>query len=128
MNSCSNIINNITTRYKATYKLYLANAFFISIFDKNINKWNRSYFSHVYKNFKITKHTDKVNNEINRVSRMVASSISSFLKNTTINDFLTSINDLYMVGVKDTYTLALYSDETKQILDKYKMEVNYGEN
>ena len=121
--SCKTIIDSITKRYKSKYTLFLSNAFFITLFNSDINKWNKSYFSVIYKDFKLSKHTTSINDEINRIVSMINHSINKFLNGNTICNFLESINDLFMVGVKDSYTLALYSDYTAQILENYKIDL-----
>lgn len=127
-NVCKSVITSITSKYPIKSKDYLCNAIFTVIFDNNLNKWNKSYFSIIFPDFKLIKHTEKVTLEINRIITMMKYKIDKFLDQQPLSSFLESINDLYMVGVKDNYTLATISKETINILhnNKFELEINYG--
>lgn len=58
---------------------------------------------------------------------MMKYKLDKFLKNITLYEFFFSVNDLYMVGVKRNsgikYKLVSISDNTKNILNNYNLEV-----
>lgn len=125
---CSNVITYIIDKYPVKSDEYLPICFLNVLFNYDLVKWNKSYLSILFPNVKLIKHTKKVNEELDKITSMMKYHIDRFLNNTSLPDFFNSINDLYMVGVKDSWTLAKVSEETLQTLNKYKidLEINYG--
>lgn len=125
-NIFENEINLLISPVNKLYYPLLPEILFDVLFDNNINFWNNSYLSVIY-NLDIKEHTDNVNNILNKYKSMMKYKLSKFLNNYSLLDFMFSVNDLYMVGVKRNsgikYKLATYSENTKNILNKFKLEV-----
>lgn len=127
---CDNVfineINLLKSTYPKMFNVYLPEILFNVLFDNDLNKWNNSYLSIIY-NLNIKKHTESVNNIISRFISMMKYKLDKFLNNISLTEFFFSVNDLYMVGVKRNsgvkYKLALISDNTKNILNNYNLEV-----
>lgn len=127
---CSSIIEGIIKRYPHKYLEYLPLCFFDVFFHYQIDQWNRSYLSILFPNLKLIPRSIAVQNEINRLSTMFKHPINKFLSDSSLDAFFQSINDLYMVGISDTWTLAKVSEETIHLLNKHhiSLEIPRGKN
>lgn len=126
-NVFDNEISLLKSSFPKLFSSYLPEILFDVLFDNNINAWNNSYLSVIY-TLDIKEHTDNVNNKINKYKSMMKYKLDKFLNNHSLIDFIYSVNDLYMVGVKRNsgikYKLVSYSDNTKNILNECNLEVN----
>lgn len=126
---CSSIITGIIKKYPRKYLDYLPLCFYDVFFNQQMDQWNRSYLSVLFPNLKLISRSMAVQNEINRLSTMFKHPITKFLSGSTLDAFFQSINDLYMVGIGDSWTLAKVSEETIKILNEHhiSLELPYGE-
>ncbi len=123
-NLCGSVISNIITRYPKRYNMYLSKSILDVLFNNDLILWERSYLS-IFFPLDDKNHTQSVNEEIKRISNMMNHHLEKFFKTVSKDDLFSKLNDLMMVGVKDNYTLALYSDITKETLNKYKWSLNF---
>lgn len=82
----------------------------------------------MFPNIILKKEKDSIQNEIDRIATMFNHPITKILKDISLNEFKNSISSLYIVGVKNKWTVALYDDNIKNLLEKYniKLEIDYG--
>lgn len=78
----------------------------------------------IYKNVNIELFNDKdVNKEAERISNMLSHFISTRVKDNDWQYLLNALPSIHLVQVNEKYYISSYSNELKQALNKYNMEM-----
>lgn len=127
--SCHNIIQNIKSRYPARYKKLLPLAILKYFFSNNLEEFNHHYVSILFPNISLKTEVDSIKNEVDRICSMFDHATTKAISPLSLEQFKHLISNAYIVGVKDKWTLAHLDENTKNTMNKYKinMESSYGE-
>lgn len=127
--SCNSIINSIIQKFPARHSKLLSLAIFKYFFSNNIDEYNTHYIAIIFPNPIIKDEKETITSEVNRITSMMDHSVKKTLKDLSLDQFKLLIAPIYIVGIKDRWTVAEIDDQRKSIINKYniKMEINYGQ-
>lgn len=126
--SCDSLIRGLIIRYPSRHSKLLSLAILNYFFNNNIIEYNLHYISVIFPNPVLKQETQSVSSEINRIISMIDHSVKKSLKDLSLEKFKLLITPIYIVGLKDSWTLAEVDEFRKSIIDKYniKLEITYG--
>lgn len=127
--SCEAIINSLIIRYPSRHTKLLSLAILDYFFNNNIGEYNLHYISIIFPNPQLKNETPNVQSEINRIISMIDHSVKKILKQLLLEEFKLLVLPIFIVGIKDSWTLAEVNENTKTIVDKYniELEIKYGQ-
>ena len=128
--TCDNIINSIISRYPSRFKKLLPLSILKYFFNNNISEYNNHYISILFPDVIIKSELDSTLNEIERICNMFNHAVSRIIEPITLDDFKVMVSNIYIVGIKDKWTIATIDELSKNLIGKYKinLEIGYGKN
>lgn len=127
--SCKNIIDSIIERFPSRHQKLLTIAFLSYFFNKDYDEYENHYISILFPKNEIKQEKDSIQNEINRIISMFDHTITKKINGIPLNDLKKLLSTIYIVGVKDKWTIASYNELAKKTINKYNIElrINYGQ-
>jgi len=126
---CDTIIKSLIIRYPSRHTKLLSLAILDYFFYNNIAEYNLHYISVIFLSPQAKNENPNIKAEINRIISMFDHSVKKTLKELSLEEFKLLVLPIYIVGVKDSWTLAKVNKDTKTIIDKYniELEIKYGQ-
>lgn len=124
--SCEKIIKSLIIRFPSRYNKLFPLAIIKYFFNNDLNEYNEHYFSILFPNITLKKEKDSIQNEIDRIVSMLDYTITKILNGVSLDVLKKQLSTLYIVNVKDDWTVAKYNDDIKRLINKYS--INTEEN
>ena len=121
--TCDIIINSIIERFPVRHPKLISLAILKYFFNNNLDEFNNHYVSIIFPNVIIKNESNTIQNETSRITSMFNHAVTKVLEPLSLTEFKAQISSLYIVGVKDKWTVASYNDNVKALIDKYKIKL-----
>jgi hypothetical protein len=122
---CQKIIMGMKIKYPKRYRKLIPLAICKALYHDDISLYKQNYLSVLYPVVIIKKETESIQAEIVRIANMMTSQIKKTIGNDSWEDTFKILSGLYIVKVKDQWSIAEYDQEVKTIIEKYNIGLGF---